>query len=174
MSQFDPSHLSNPKMNPSLFRTARLRANSFTLVEVCLSLGILAITLVPLIALMANGLVHVRSNLDTIQQEFTAAKNADFYTLSNETGYIDYYTAEGDLALIPQTSVFAAIVTCTTTPTTQANAAMPQPPLVTVTISVVRSAGNAVTPGTGTTLLPIVSFVGAVSCPDVSKYTAGT
>jgi uncharacterized protein (TIGR02598 family) len=147
------------------------RNSGFSLVEVCIALGIMTITLVPMLGLMANGLVQVGTNIDNVQavnicqQEFVAAQQQSFSQLSATTGYKKYYTASGDL--VPSGSaniVYTASVTCTNTAVTA-----PTPPLVTLAIKIFKtprgSAGNG---------NPVASFVGTVSCPDISGYNAGT
>lgn len=147
------------------------RNSGFTLVEVCLALGIMTLTLVPLLGLMANGLTQVGSNLDKVQavnicqQVFVAAQQQSFSQLADTTSYQTYFTAEGDLVAAGSPGiVYTASVTCTTNTVTA-----PTPPLVTLSIKVLKTPEGSA--GTGN---PVASFVGSVSCPDLSGYNAGT
>src|SRR6187402_3961077 len=95
-------------MSTSLLRARRASrfSRGFTLVEVCLSLGIMTITLIPLLGLMANGLTQVGTNIDSnqavniCQQVFVAAQQESFSELvqsaSNATSETSYFTASGD------------------------------------------------------------------------------
>jgi len=143
----------------------------FTLVEVCIAMGIMTIALVPLLGLMANGLMQVGTNIDNVQavnicqQVFVAAQQQSFSQLATTSGYNTYFTASGDrVAAGSANIVYTAAVTCTTSPVTA-----PTPPLVTLSIKVLKTPGGSA--GTGN---PVASFVGTVSCPDISGYNAGT
>ena len=147
------------------------RNHGFTLVEVCIAMGIMTVALVPLLGLMANGLMRVGSNIDNVQavnisqQVFVAAQQQSFSQLAATTSYQTYFTAEGDAVPAGSPSiVYTASVTCTNSAVTA-----PTPPLVTLSIKILKTPGGSV--GTGN---PVASFVGTVSCPDISGYNAGT
>lgn len=152
------------------FRSSR-RRGGFTLVEVCLALGIMAFTMIPLIGVMALGLGQVRNNIDNnqavniCQQVFVAAQQQSFSQLATTSGYKSYFTADGDPVPAGNPNiVYTANVTCTINSVTA-----PTPPLVTLAIKILKTPGGVT--GTGN---PIASFVGTVSCPDISGYNAGT
>src|ERR1700734_3420750 len=91
---------------PNLKAGPRRRNLGFTLAELCIAMGILTVALVPMLGLMANGLVRVGSNIDNVQavhicqQVFVAAQQQSFYNLSQNasTGgnYSTYFTSSGD------------------------------------------------------------------------------
>lgn len=171
-------------MNPLRFPTrCNGKRRGFTLVEVCLSMGIMTVTLVPLLGLMANGLVQVGSNMDSnqavnISQEvFTAARQMPFAGatgLSTATTPVlpKYFTAEGDVvATVGPTVAYTAYATRTLSTVTA-----PTPPMVTVVVTVRKTPGG-VDPSVGGTVgnyAPIATFVGTISCSDISGYNAGT
>jgi uncharacterized protein (TIGR02598 family) len=152
------------------------KSPGFTLVEVCLSMAIMTVTLVPLLGLMANGLTQVGSNIDKnqavniCQQVYVAAQQQSFSNLVSAAGTSTpasfYFTAEGDPVTTAGSAniVYTAIVTYTTNQVTA-----PTPPLVTLAIKILKTPGGAA--GTSN---PVASFVGTVSCPDISGYNAGT
>ena len=156
------------------------KSRGFTLVEVCISMGILTVTLVPLLGLMANGLSQVGSNIDKnqavniCQQVFVGAQQQSFSQLvqlatatapANTTS--TYFTAEGDSVPSGNSSiVYTAYVTYSSNGATK-----PTPPLVTLQIKIQKTPGGNLPPGNPPA---VASFVGTVSCPDVSGYNAGT
>ncbi len=147
-------------------------ARGFTLVEVCLSLAIITVTLVPLLILMASGMLQIGTNIDKnqaaniSQQVFIAARQGNFYNLSTTTGYTNYFTAEGDSVSVGNPAiVYSAVVTCSTNTVTA-----PTPPLVTLVIKVRKTPGGKDAPANP----PIASFLGTVSCQDISGYNAKT
>ena len=150
------------------------KSRGFTLVEVCISMGIMTVTLVPLLGLMANGLTQVGSNIDKnqavniCQQVYVAAQQQSFSNLATLAGTTQpfYFTAEGDSVATAGSAniVYTAKVTFSASAATA-----PTPPLVTLVIKILKTPGGSA--GTGN---PVASFVGTVSCPDVSGYNAGT
>lgn len=151
------------------------KSRGFTLVEVCISMGILTVTLVPLLGLMANGLSQVGSNIDKnqavniCQQVYVGAQQQSFSQLVNEAGTTvpTYFTAEGDSVPAGSSSiVYTAYVTYSSNGATK-----PTPPLVTLQIKIQKTPGGIVPPGNPAA---VATFVGTVSCPDVSGYNAGT
>ena len=149
--------------------------SGFTLVEVCIAMAIMTVTLVPLMGLMATGLVQVGSNLDhnqavnICQQVYAGQQQQSFYQLANTattgTPAYFYFTAEGD-SLSSATSpgiVYTATVTYSAT-TVQS----PTPPLVGLKIQIQK------TPGGITTGPLVATFLGSVSCQDISGYNAKT
>jgi uncharacterized protein (TIGR02598 family) len=159
----------------SLKAGPRSRGNlGFTLVELCLAIGIMTVALVPMLGLMANGLVGVGSNLDNVQavnicqQVFVAAQQQSFYQLSTGGNYQAYFTASGDSVPAGSSSiVYTAAVTSTTSTVTAAST----PPLVTLSIKIYRTPGGISISSSGK---PVSVFVNAVSCPDISGYNAKT
>ena len=150
------------------------KSSGFTLVEVCISLAIMTVTVVPLLGLMAGGLAQVSSTIDNnqaaniAQQVFVNAQQTSFSTLSASGGYTNYYTSEGDNVTVasPGTGiVYDAVVTCTPTAVTA-----PTPPLVTVVVTVRKAPGGVDNPNSPN----IAKFVGTVSCQDISGYNAKT
>jgi len=156
-------------IKPSLTKKTR----GFTLVEVCIAMAIMTVTLVPLMGLMANGLVQVGSNLDhnqavnICQQVFIAQQQQSFSQLvaNSATPASFYFTAEGDS--LPSASspgvVYTATVTYSITPVKS-----PTPPLVGLKIQIQK------TPGGVTTGPLVATFLGSVSCPDISGFNAKT
>jgi uncharacterized protein (TIGR02598 family) len=158
----------------------------FTLVEVCLALGIMAVTLIPLIGVMAMGLGQVRSNIDNnesvniSQQVFLEARQMSFSTLAAKGTYYRYFSAQGDdLGTGTSTSsgltmanssqiVYTAVVTVTaynssTTPQALPGGDTQQPTLLTLTVQVRKTPG-----GVYTAVNPVVAtYVGMVSCNDL-------
>jgi uncharacterized protein (TIGR02598 family) len=150
----------------------RRRSLGFTLVELCIAMGILTVALVPMLGLMANGLVRVGSNIDNVQavnicqQVFVAAQQQSFYQLSTGGNYQTYFTASGDSVPAGSSNiVYTAAVTCTNSAVTGTIT----PPLVTLSIKIYRTPGGI---AIGSNSKPVSAFVGAVSCPDVSGYGA--
>lgn len=155
---------------------SRKSQSGFTLVEVVISMGIMIVTLVPMLGLMANGLTQLGSNLDKnqavniCQQVFVAAQQQSFsalvQTANSGTPTTTYFSAEGDV--VPAGSaniVYTATIKYSVSTVTAATT----PPLVTLAIKILKTpGGNA---GTGK---PVASFVGTVSCQDISGYNAGT
>ena len=159
---------------PNLKAGPRRRNLGFTLVELCIAIGIMTVALVPMLGLMANGLVRVGSNIDNVQavnicqQVFVAAQQQGFYQLSTGGNYQTYFTAGGDSVPAGSPSiVYTAAVTCTTSTVTAATT----PPLVTLSIKIYRTPGGI---SIGSNSKPVSAFVGAVSCPDISGYNAKT
>ena len=161
-------------LKPSLSKKTR----GFTLVEVCIAMAIMTVTLVPLMGLMANGLVQVGSNLDhnqavnICQQVFVAQQQQSFSQLvaNSKTPAYFYFTAEGDS--LSSASSPGVVYTATVTYTVSSVPATPAPhlipPLVGVKIQIQKTPGGA-------TKGPLVAtFLGSVSCPDISGYNAGT
>jgi uncharacterized protein (TIGR02598 family) len=154
---------------------ARRPANSqgFTLVEVCLSMGIIAVTLIPLMGLMANGLMQVGSNLDSnqaaiiCQQVYVAAQQQSFSQLATTTSYTNYFTAEGDPVATSGSPaiVYAADVTCSKNSVTA-----PTPPLITLSIKIRKApSGQDISSNPS-----VATFVGTVGCSDISGYNVGS
>jgi uncharacterized protein (TIGR02598 family) len=150
------------------------RSSGFTLVELCIAMGILTIALVPMLGLMANGLMRVGSNIDNVQavnicqQVYVAAQQQSFYQLSTGGNYQTYFTASGDSVPAGSSNiVYTAAVTCTNSTVTGTIT----PPLVTLSIKIYRTPGGI---AIGSNSKPVSAFVGAVSCPDVSGYVAHT
>ncbi len=147
----------------------------FTLVEVCIAMAIMTVTLVPLMGLMANGLVQVGSNLDhnqavnICQQVFVAQQQQSFSQLSTEalsgTPQYFYFTAEGDS--LPSAASPGVVYTATVSYSTT-TVKSPTPPLVGLKIQIQKTPGGA-------TKGPLVAtFLGSVSCQDISGFNAGT
>ena len=152
------------------------KSRGFTLVEVCISMGIMTVALVPLMGLMANGLMQVGTNIDSnqavniCQQVFVAAQQQSFSQLVQTAGATtptySYFTAEGDSVAAGSPSiVYTAAVTCTTNTVTA-----PTPPLATLVIKIRKTPGGNNVSGNSS----VATFVGTVSCPDISGYNAGT
>ncbi len=163
--------VTSPKLKAG-FRN--LRGSGFSLVELCIAMGIMTVALVPMLGLMANGLVRVGSNIDNVQavnicqQVFVAAQQQSFYQLSTGGNYQTYFTASGDSVPAGSSNiVYTAAVTCTNSAVT----GTVTPPLVTLSIKIYRTPGGTAITGTSK---PVTAFVGAVSCPDVSGYNAKT
>jgi uncharacterized protein (TIGR02598 family) len=160
---------------PGFKGSSRRRRNlGFTLVELCIAIGIMTVALVPMLGLMANGLVRVGSNIDNVQavnicqQVFVAAQQQSFYQLSTGGNYQTYFTASGDSVPVGSSNiVYTAAVTCTNSIVTGTIT----PPLVTLSIKIYRTPGGI---AIGSTSRPVSAFVGAISCPDVSGYNAKT
>jgi len=160
---------------PNLKVGRRGRANlGFSLVELCIAIGVMTVALVPMLGLMANGLMRVGSNIDNVQavnicqQVFVSAQQQSFYQLSTGGNYQTYFTASGDSVPAGSSSiVYTAAVTCTTSTVTGATT----PPLVTLSIKIYRTPGGT---AISSTSKPVSAFVGAVSCPDISGYNAKT
>jgi uncharacterized protein (TIGR02598 family) len=155
-------------------RPARRRNQGFTLVELCIAMGIMTVAMIPLLGLMANGLLQVGSNIDNVQavnicqQVYVAAQQQSFYQLSTGGNYQTYFTSSGDS--VPAGNayiVYTASVTCTTSAVTGATT----PPLVTLSIKIYKTPGGIAIRSTSK---PVSAFVGAVSCPDISGYNAKT
>jgi uncharacterized protein (TIGR02598 family) len=157
------------------------KSSGFTLVEVVISMGIMTVTLVPLLGLMANGLSQVGSNIDKnqavniCQQVFVGAQQGSFTQLvaasvppsSTATPVPFYFTAEGDSDPAGSASiVYTANVTYTAPAVSK-----PTPPLVTLQIRILKTPGGNMPPGNPA---PVASFVGTISCPDLSGYQLGT
>ena len=171
--------------SPKALRSRRTRAG-FTLVEVCLAMGIMAFTLIPLIGLMAMGLGQVRTNIDSsesvniAQQVFGEARQMNFSTLAGKGMYYRYFSAQGDdlgtstssaagLTMANSSQiVYTAIVTVTAYNGTSTPQALPggdaqQPTLLTLSVQVRKTPG-----GMYTSTTPVVaSYVGMVSCNDL-------
>ena len=77
-------------------------SQGFSLVEVCLSLGVISFVAVPLLALMVGGFGQLCSNIDrsqavTISQKiFLEAQQMDFSTLQKKGSYSEYFSRDGD------------------------------------------------------------------------------
>jgi len=156
---------------------SRKSRGGFTLVEVVISMGIMIVTLVPMLGLMANGLTQLGSNLDKnqavniCQQVFVAAQQQSFSALAQTANAgsttTTYFSAEGDVVPSGSANIVytanikytASVVTASTTP-----------PMVTLAIKILKTPGGNVP----TNAKPIASFVGTVSCSDISGYNAGT
>ncbi len=178
-------------MRPAARKGIRSQAG-FTLVEVCLALGIMAVTLIPLIGVMALGLGQVRTNIDNnesvniAQQVFLEARQMNFSTLSAKGTYYRYFSADGeDIGSGTSKSgastlsnraqiVYTAVVSMTAynaASTTQQlpGGDSPQSTLLTLTVQVRKTPG-----GVYSTLTPVVStYVGMVSCNDLD-YSGNT
>ena len=161
-------------------RPYRRGTRAFSLVEVCFALALMAAVLMPLLGLMANGMVQVNSNIDNVQsvniaqQVFTAIHHGNFSSLavsgsattetSPTTKY--YFTAEGDsVPAGTSTIVYTAVVTCATNAV-----ATPTPPMATLVLQVRRTPGGHDVSSNR----PVATFLDAVSCKDLSGFVSGT
>lgn len=186
MHRISPWRFGNATSAPKRV-SQRGNRGGFTLVEVCLAIGIMAVTLIPLIGVMAMGLGQVRTNIDNnesvniAQQVFLEARQMNFNTLAAKGTYYRYFSAQGDdlgtgaassagpsMANSAQI-VYTAVVTVTAYNTSSTTQALPggdtqQPTLLTLAVQVRKTPG-----GIYTTLNPVVaSYVGMVSCDDLN------
>jgi len=164
----------------------RTHRSGFTLVEVCMAIGIMSVTLIPLLGVMAIGVGQVASNIDNnqavniSQQVFTEARQMKYNALSVQTGYCRYFSAQGDdlgtttgttpsaPSAVKSQVAYTAIVTITSgssaTPMTLPGGDAAQSTLVTLSVKVVKTPSGIYN---STYSRAVSTFVGMVSCEDL-------
>ena len=159
------------------------RKSGFSLIEVCIAIGIITLTLIPMMGLMAVGVGQVSTNLDrnqavTISQQVLIEAQQMAFTsltaLANSTGtgtYQRYFNYQGDAVAAGSSQIaYTANVTVTTftTSTPSSVPALPggdttQPTLVTLTIQVRKTPSGI----DATTNPNVAQFVSMISCNDL-------
>ncbi len=168
------------KKSRRAFRFSNRQAG-FSLVEVCVALGVLTVTMIPLMGLMTVELGQVGKNLDNnqavniSQQVVVEAQQMTFSSLtalggSNGTGtYQRYFSYQGDAETAGSSQIaYTAKVTVTTYSAGATTTALPggdatQPTLVTLAIQVRKTPGGIDAP----TNPAVANFVSMISCSDL-------
>lgn len=164
------------------FKIRRAAAGGFSLVEVCLSLGIITVTVMPLLGVLAGSLGQLRSNMDRnqatniSQQLLLEAQQMDFKTLKNKGTYYEYFTEEGDNVNEGNPGiVYTAKITVTDPTSSRSNSAPLQgvtPPAVSTLAALsvtIRKTPHGVDAAANA---PLATYVNMVSCDDLSTLTA--
>jgi uncharacterized protein (TIGR02598 family) len=165
----------------SLFNRTRRSAVSrgFSLIEVCLCLGVLTFAILPLLGLMAGGLGLMRMNMDRnqaasiSQQILLEAQQMDFTTLLNKGTYSEYFTADGDQVnkgspLIVYTANITVYNPTSKSAPLQGGAGTSPGTLAALSIQVRKTPGGI----DAATNPPVATFVNMVSCNDLSALTS--
>lgn len=166
----DNSAQSFPK-SPRPFRKFRAPRRAFTLVEVCLALGIMSFSAIALLGLLPTALDHLGGSIDksraqTIsRQVLVEARQMGFLELSNQDDYERFFTNEGDAVEVKNSTVaYTARISVNKNGATR----LPgdnsdQSTLLTVTVEIHRTpGGNDIKKGS-----KIQSFVSLMACPDL-------
>lgn len=180
------------KMFPSCHPRLSVKSPGFTLVEVCISLGIMAFSATAMLGLLPIGLGGMQNNMaaaqaiNISQQVLLEAKQATFSSLLTNGGtvsagtaytYYRYFTDEGDSVTLPtganplnypQITYTANVSVNPNGSTILPGSASAQPTLVTLTVEI-RKTPTGVDAKTNPDVANIVSLV---SCSDLSAYTA--
>ncbi len=184
MGSSDTNNRIDMKTRTSPFKNRRPSSSSrgFSLVELCLSLGIISVSLMPLLGVLAGSLGQLRTNMDRnqainiSQQILLEAKQMDFAQLKSKGTYTEYFTEEGDnvSANNPQI-VYTAIVTVTdpasqSAPLQSGSLTVPAPPstLVALSVKIRKTPGGVDAPSNS----PVATYVNMVSCNDLSTLSA--
>jgi uncharacterized protein (TIGR02598 family) len=164
--------LAHPLKKPAHARfSGRSSSRGFTLLEVCISMGILTFAVVNLFALMVYGMGQVSSNIDRNQAVYISqqvvgeARQTPFSSLvstSQSGAYQRYFSSLGDSlnAGDPQI-VYTAYVSLTQAPLPGGDTS--QPTLMTVTIKVRKTPGGHDLAQNHS----IATFVNMISCSDL-------
>ncbi len=139
-----------------------------------MALGIMAVTLIPLMGIMAMGLGQVRSNIDNnqaaniSQQVLLEARQMNFTTLKGMGTYYRYFNNQGDANAQADANTSANSQVLYTAKVTVTTSALPggdasQPTLATVKVQVRKTPGG-IDPATNPN---VATFVSMISCDDL-------
>ena len=166
-------HISSLKMRPAT------SSRGFTLIEVCIALGIVTFAVLPLLGLVAGGLGQLRSNMDLnqatniSQRLLFEAQQMDFATLRAKGTYTEYFTEEGDSVNAGDARIVYTATVAVVNPTTKSaplQGATTTTPSTLVALSVKirktpHGVDNASTPC-------LAKYVNMISCDDLSTLSA--
>lgn len=148
----------------------------FTLVEVCLALGIMAFAATAMMGLLVTGLTQLGSSMDSnqgqniLQQVLLEAREMPFPQLAAMGTYKRYFTDEGDMFDAPsnQTVYTATINVSATTP--MPGGGETSNTLATVTVEIRKTPSGVDAPGNPA----IAHYVSMSSCRDLTLLVSGT
>jgi uncharacterized protein (TIGR02598 family) len=149
------------------------KCRGFTLVEVCLSLGIMAFSVTAMLGLLPLGVDTLRKNIDSSQaknlsqQVVLEARQMAFSTLSTMGAYKRYFNSQGDSVNAGSAQM---VYTCNVSVNGNGVTKLPggdtqQRTLVTLTVEIRKTPGGVDLPQNSA----IANTVSMVSCQDLSS-----
>ncbi|HEX4084411.1 MAG TPA: hypothetical protein VHY22_05860 [Chthoniobacteraceae bacterium] len=155
---------------------ARARRSAFTLIEVCVALGVMVFAATAMLGLLSTGITRLGGQMDAsqgqniLQQVLIEARQMPFPQLAAMGTYKRYFTYEGDMfdTSGPQT-VYTAIVTVGGS-TPPPGGATPSTTLATLTVQIRKTPGGI----DAHTNPPIANYVSMASCPDLTLMLTGS
>lgn len=162
----------------TLFAKSGRRRRAFTLVEICLSLGIMTFAVTAMLGLLPVSLNQLTSAEDRnqaqriVQQVIVEAQQTRFSTLAGAGTYQRYFTNEAQVTQAGNAAVvYAAVVSVSKDARTGTASALPggdpAPTMAKLRITVCKALPSGVL-----TNVPVASYVTLFTCDDLSDYNA--
>ena len=160
----------------SVVRPARKGRGGFTLVEVCLAMGIMAFATTAMMGLLSTGITRLGGQMDVdqgqniLQQVLIEARQMPFPTLAGMGTYKRYFTYEGDMYDTASSQIVYTAVITVRAPTVTPGGGASSNTLATITVQIRKTPSGNDAPGN----LPIANYVSMSSCPDLTLLASGT
>ncbi len=170
--------MNSSKLSP-LGRRRAAKASGFTLVELCIAIGVANFAMLPLLGLVAGGLGQLRSNMDCSQatnisqQILLEAQQMNFASLQAKGSYTEYFTQDGDSVNSGDSRIVYTAIVKVTNPTTQSaplGGVTSSAPSTLVALSVnIRKTPHGIDNATNPSL---AKYVNMISCDDLSTLSS--
>lgn len=154
------------KLNP----TARFRrVRAFSLVEVVLCIGIVAVAFIPIFSLLPVGLTTFRQAIDNslgsqiVQRLVGEAQQTDYPTLIATTAYQRYFDEQGNEVTSDKDYLYTVEISVNALTEIPDTSVPPTGSLATITIKLARNPGHNLSPFASTSKVPSTTYTALIA-----------